>query len=341
LKLHELAAEPAQVLYVDVAAATAIDALMMALLVEFRSVIVSRGLRCVLTGVSPPLIPVLKLYRGDQPAPPLEPPRRRKRPMEQLAALGELIVTHLREPVSFIGELVASLGLVVRRRARINWRALPRLIERAGADALLIVIVLDFLVGFVVALQATRQLEMLGANIYVADLVGISVTRELVPLITAIILAGRSGASFSAELGTMRVTEEIDALKTMGISPMPYLVLPRVMALAVVSPILALVGDAAAILGGLVVAVTGLDLTADAYFGQLRVALLPSDVWTGLVKSFAFGITIALIGCQEGLATRGSAAAVGRRTTATVVASLFFVVVLDALMTAYYRMVNQ
>ncbi|HEU4726719.1 MAG TPA: ABC transporter permease, partial [Kofleriaceae bacterium] len=190
------------------------------------------------------------------------------------------------------------------------------------------------------AFQSANQLKLYGANVYVADVVGIAVTRELAPLMTAIIICGRSGAAFAAEIGTMRVSEEIDALRTMGFAPVPYLVVPRVLALAIAAPILALLGDLAAIVGGLVVAVTSMELTPRGYLNELRTAVVASDVWTGLVKSVVFGAAIAVIGCQQGLATRGAAAGVGRGTTATVVYCLFTLVVIDTLFTMLFRAVG-
>jgi len=243
-------------------------------------------------------------------------------------------------PLLFVGELVDGVLHVLRHPKRGNWRSLPVLIERAGADAIAIVLLLDFLIGFVIALQAMPQLEELGANPYVADLVGLAVTRELAPLMTAIIMSGRSGAAYAAELGTMHVSDEIDALETMGIWSIPHLVLPRIVALAVVAPVLVLLADAAAIAGGLAVAVLSMDLTSQGYFSELRTVVVASDIWTGQVKGVTFAIAIAVIGCHEGLAARGAAAGVGRRTTATVVVSLFAVVVLDCVLTILFRTVG-
>jgi phospholipid/cholesterol/gamma-HCH transport system permease protein len=208
---------------------------------------------------------------------------------------------------------------------------------RAGAEGVPIVLLLNFLVGFVMGFQSARQLQLYGANIYVADVVGISVTRELAPLMTAIIMSGRSGASFAAELGSMRVSEEIDALKTMGFAPAPYLILPRVVALALVAPVLTLLGDVVAMAGGAVVAVATLDVSARGYLAELRSAVGSSDIWTGLVKSFAFGIAIAFIGCQQGFATRGAAEGVGRSTTTTVVSCLFSIVLIDTVFTVFFQ----
>jgi phospholipid/cholesterol/gamma-HCH transport system permease protein len=225
----------------------------------------------------------------------------------------------------------------VRRPRSAHWKEVPPLIERTGADALPIVVLINFLVGFVMAYQAAKQLKMFGANIYVADLVGLSVTRELAPLMTAIIVCGRSGAAFTAEIGTMKVGEEIDALRTFGLRPFSWIVVPRVIALLVVVPILTLLADLIGIIGGLFVGVTSLDLTVAGYLVETKKAIVLWDVYTGVIKSLAFAVAIALIACQQGFATSGGAEGVGQRTTSTVVKCLFTLVLLDALFTMIFR----
>src|SRR5436190_12480237 len=195
--------------------------------------------------------------------------------------------------------------------------------ERTGADAVPIVVLINFLVGFVMAFQGAVQLKQFGANLFVADLVGLSITRELGPLMTAIIVCGRSGAAFAAELGTMKVSEEVDALRTMGIGPLRFLVLPRIIGLFLAMPILTLLGDLVGIAGGLLVGVISLDITITGYLNETRKALGIWDVFQGLVKCGFFGIAIGIVSCQQGLATSGGAEGVGRRTTAAVVTTLF------------------
>jgi phospholipid/cholesterol/gamma-HCH transport system permease protein len=180
-------------------------------------------------------------------------------------------------------------------------------------------------------------LKQFGANIFVADLVALSITRELGPLMTAIIVAGRSGAAFAAELGTMRVSEEIDALVTLGLDPYRFLVLPRVLALLVVTPLLTFLADLCGILGGLLVALLTLDLTVGSFLRETRSALELWDVGSGLVKSVAFGLVLALIACQRGLAASGGAEGVGRAATSAVVTSLFALVLMDALFTVLFN----
>jgi phospholipid/cholesterol/gamma-HCH transport system permease protein len=237
----------------------------------------------------------------------------------------------------FVGDVAVAGVQATRRPAAVNWADLPRLMERAGADGLPIVIVINFLVGLVTAFQAAIQLKQFGANIFVADLVGLSMTRELAPLMTAIIVAGRSGAAFSAELGTMRVSEEIDALRTLGLDPYHFLVFPRVIALVLVLPLLTMLADVVGIAGGLLVAMFSLDLTPSAYLVETRQAVQLWDVFSGLLKTVFFGLNIALIACQRGLATRGGAEGVGRATTSAVVTSLFAIVLIDAIFTVIFN----
>jgi phospholipid/cholesterol/gamma-HCH transport system permease protein len=313
---------------IDVTRVTAIDGTVMSLLAE-----ITRGTQARLVGAPPRIEELAHLYLGAT-APPLP---FREPAIARIGAATRRGAASLGEILRFTGELVSAVGGVVRRPRAANWRSLPVLVERAGADGLPIVILLNFLVGFVGAFQSIIPLRQFGADVYVADIIGISVTRELAPLITGVIISGRSGAAFAAELGTMRVSEEIDALRTMGIAPHPYLVVPRVVALALVAPVLTLLGAVAGVLGGLAVAVGSLHITSEAYLAELRTIVVPSDVWTGLVKSCAFGIAIALIGCRQGLSTRGAAAGVGRGTTATVVSCLFAIILLDTAFTVIFR----
>jgi phospholipid/cholesterol/gamma-HCH transport system permease protein len=201
-----------------------------------------------------------------------------------------------------------------------------------------IVLLINFLVGLAMAFQAAAQLKRFGANLLVADLIGISVCRELGPLMTAIIISGRSGAAFAAGLGVMQVNGEIDALRTLGFQPMRYLVLPRTLALLIVAPLLTILADVAGVLGGLVVGVLSLDLTVRGYLNQTTRVVTLWDLSSGVLKSVVFALFIALIACQQGLATTGGAEGVGRRTTSAVVLTLFSLILTDALLTIVFRL---
>jgi phospholipid/cholesterol/gamma-HCH transport system permease protein len=327
---------PEPVLVLDLGRATRIDGAIVALVVAVRARLLARGVRCHITAGPDPLRALVHLYRGDEPpTPPVV--QRRERGIARLGGAVDRALAQARQMIGFVGELIRGIVEVARRPASLSWRDLPSLIIRAGTDGIPIVLALNFLVGFVMAYQAARQLALFGANIYAADLVGLSVPRELAPLMTAIIIVGRSGAAYAAELGTMRVSDEIDALRTMGFAPVPYLVVPRVLALVVVAPILTLLGDVVGVVGGIIVGHTSLGIAPAGFLAELRTAVELSDVWTGLCKSVAFGAAIALIACQHGLATRGAASGVGRGTTSTVVSCLFTIVVIDTLFTMVFR----
>jgi phospholipid/cholesterol/gamma-HCH transport system permease protein len=321
---------------VDLTRAKAIDGAVMALLVELRTRLNARGVRCELVADDPGIRQMIHLYGGDRPLRPSTAPPRRG-PTEALLAATSRFGAALAAPVAFFGELVEALGLMLRQPAQVNWRDLPEQVTRAGADGVPIVLLLNFLVGFVTAFQSVNVLRTYGANAYVADLVGVSVTRELAPLLTAIIVGGRSGASFAAELGAMRVSEEIDALKTMGFSPTAFLVYPRVLALALVAPGLTLIGDLMGLTGGGMVAVSSLGLSFTGFVTRLHDVLGWRDLVSGMIKSVAFGAMIGFVGCQQGFSTRGAAVGVGRSTTATVVLCLFQIVVLDTVFTVLFR----
>jgi len=179
------------------------------------------------------------------------------------------------------------------------------------------------------ALMSAYQLKQFGANIFIANLVGVSMTRELGPLMTAIIVAGRSGSSIAAEISTMTVTEEVDALKTMGIRPLSYLVIPKVYAITIAQPLLTVLADFLGILGGFLVAIIYLDLSAVAFIQQLLQSMVLKDIWTGLVKSVVFAWMIVVVACYKGFIVKGGAEGVGRVTTSSVVTSIFLVIVAD------------
>jgi phospholipid/cholesterol/gamma-HCH transport system permease protein len=324
------------VLVIDLSRATRLDGAIVALVAAQRARLHARGVRCSITAGSEQQRALVHLYRGDE-LPRAAEIRRREHGIARLGGAIDHALAQAREVVAFIGELLGAIPAIVRRPERLSWRDLPGLIVRAGTDGIPIVLVLNFLIGFVMAYQAARQLALFGANVYAADLVGLSVPRELAPLMTAIIIVGRSGAAYAAELGTMRVSDEIDALRTMGFAPVPYLVVPRILALVVVAPVLTLLGDVVGVVGGVVVGQASLGITPAGFLAELRTAVEASDVWTGLCKSVAFGAAIGLIGCQHGLATRGAASGVGRGTTRTVVSCLFTIVIIDTLFTMVFR----
>ncbi|MSR77475.1 MAG: ABC transporter permease [Candidatus Omnitrophica bacterium] len=205
-----------------------------------------------------------------------------------------------------------------------------------GNESLFIVCLVSASVGAVLALQAAYQLRQFGALLYTGSLVSVSMTRELGPVITAIVIAGRVGASITAELGTMKVQEEIDALITMGIPAAPFLVVPRIFGLVVMLPCLTILSYAVGMIGGYLVGVVGLHINSDLYLHGNFSALVPKDMWTGLAKSFVFSLIIGVIACYEGLSVKGGADGVGRATTQSVVLSIISIIVADGIFTAIF-----
>lgn len=313
-----------------------VDGGAMALLVHLRTELQQRGVQSEFVAAPARVQEVIHLYRGD-----VRPGRRKRRkPQGTLDQLGRAttdVLYELQLVLAFFGQMVVSAIGLMRAPRSANWRELSPTMERAGADAIPIVILINFLVGLVTAFQAALQLKKYGADIFVADMVGLSMTRELGPLMTAIVVCGRSGAAFAAELGSMKVNEEIDALRTMGFGPMRFLVLPRTIGLMLVMPLLTLMADAMGVLGGLVVSLFTLDVGITGYLNQTQKAVHVWDVYSGLLKSVFFALAITLIACQQGLAASGGAEAVGRRTTASVVTTLFALIVIDSVFTVLFQ----
>lgn len=235
------------------------------------------------------------------------------------------------ELLSFVGEASVALAASIRHPARIRWRPILFNIRTAGFDALPIVGLLAFLLGIVVAYQAATQLRKYGADLFVADLVGLSMLREFAPLMTAIIVAGRSGSAYAAQIGTMSVTEEIDAMRTIGIAPMELLVLPKIIALAIALPLLTLFADIMGVYGGMIMARTQFGLGFDIFLERLLASVSATSYLIGIGKAPVFAGIIAVVGCFQGLRTRGGADAVGRQTTRAVVQAIFLVILADAL----------
>ena len=240
----------------------------------------------------------------------------------------------------FIGNAFIAFLRLVSGKANFRRRDLLIIIQQCGAQALPIVSLISILVGLILAFIGAIQLKVFGAQIYVASLVGIGMVRALAAIMTAIIMAGRTGASFAAQLGTMQVNEEIDALKTLGISSMEFLVLPRMLALFLMMPLLSLYADLMGILGGLIVGVSMLDLNFMEYYIKTRESVHLNDLWVGLFSAAVFGILVALSGCMRGIQCGRSADAVGEATTSAVVTSIVSIVVAMALITVVCNVLN-
>jgi phospholipid/cholesterol/gamma-HCH transport system permease protein len=206
----------------------------------------------------------------------------------------------------------------------------------AGFDSLMIVFFVDFFIGMVLAMQSAYQLEQMGAAIYVAALVGVSMTREIGPVLTALVIAGRVGAAITAELSTMKVTEQVEALETLSLNPIRYLVAPRFLALFLMLPCLTLVGDLVGMFGGYLIGITQLGLPSGLYIDTTIAFLTVKDITTGLLKSCVFSMVITMIACYQGLSTEDGAEGVGRSTTRSVVTSFILIIIADALLTAVF-----
>ena len=242
--------------------------------------------------------------------------------------------------LAFLGEAFLSVLKLLRGTARFRRADFLLLVQGCGAQALPIVTLISFLVGVILAYVGAIQLRQFGAQIYVADLVGIAMTREMGAMMAAIIMAGRTGAAFAAELGTMQVNEEIDALTTLGISPMEFLVLPRMLALALMMPLLCIYADLMGILGGATVGLGMLDLGGAQYYHQTIGAVGLDDILAGLIKSGVFGVLVAIAGCLRGMECGRSSAAVGWAATSAVVTGIVSIIVSDAIMTVIFDLIG-
>ncbi len=263
------------------------------------------------------------------------PPEERRRPpfLEQVADHAASAWHNVLEMTTFLGETTVAFGRLLTGRAHFRRSELWALMQECGADALPIVSLISLLVGLIFAFVSAVQLSMFGAEIYVASLVGIGIVRVMGAIMTGIIMAGRTGAAFAARLGTMQVNEEIDALATLGISPVEYLVLPRILALVFMMPLLCVYADLMGILGGLVVGVFMLDLNVMEYLNMTQNTVRLQDFWIGLLHSAVFGVLVALAGCMRGIRCGRNASAVGDATTAAVVTGIVSIVVATAVIT--------
>jgi phospholipid/cholesterol/gamma-HCH transport system permease protein len=233
--------------------------------------------------------------------------------------------------VSFTGELIIDLIATCVNPRLVRWSDVLLYMRRAGVEGLPIISLIALLLGLILAFMSSLQLKQFGANIYVASLLAIAMVKELGPIMTAILVAGRSGSAFAAEIGTMKVNEEVDALTVMGMDPMYFLALPKVIASMIVVPLLTIYADLLGIIGGLIVGVGLLDLTVFSYIQETKNILTVFDFTSSFIKSLVFAFLIAGIGCQRGFQVRGGAAAVGTATTSAVVAAIFLIIVVDSI----------
>ncbi len=245
-----------------------------------------------------------------------------------------------RDLLNFLGHAVIVLGRSIRHPGNVRMTSLVHHIEQAGLNALPIVGLISFLIGIVLAFQGAEQLSKFGAQIFTVNIVSQGILREMGVLLTAIMLAGRSGSAFTAQIGTMKVREEVDAMRTIGLDPMEVLVLPRIWALVISLPLLAFFANIMGLLGGAIMATVVLDVTFFQFARQLSEAVTLWTFWIGIIKAPVFGFIIGLVGCYEGMRVSGSAESVGRMTTRAVVESIFLVIVLDALFSILFAVLG-
>lgn len=335
---QELAAAPdIDSLSVDGSQLTAWDSSLVSYLAETIAWSGARGIAVDCDGMPDGVQALLRLASA-------VPEREELRPIavreNLLAGIGREFLDLARstgEIMGFVGESVIAFRRMIAGKARFRTSDLWLIVQQAGADALPIVSLVSFLVGLILAYIGIQQLEQFGAKIFIANLVGLAMVIQMGALITAIVLAGRTGAAFAAQLGTMQVNEEIDALRTLGISPMEFLVLPRMTALILMTPLLAIYANLMGILGGAFVATTIGGVTATEYFNQTQAAVGVNHVAQGLINATVYGAIIAISGCLRGMQCGRSAAAVGLATTSAVVTAIVFIVVAAAVLTVVFN----
>ncbi|HYD25458.1 MAG TPA: ABC transporter permease [Croceibacterium sp.] len=291
-----------------------------------------------ITGASEQAGKLIATVRESASTAPYEPERL---PLAErvLAGRGEAVIRFGRNVVNFVGFLGATLialGAIVRHPRRFPYRALVRQFELVGVSALPIIGLMSFLIGIVIAQQGAAQLRQFGAEIYTINLTGRLALRELGVLMTAIMVAGRSGSAFAAQLGTMKLTEEIDAMRTIGVSPIEALVVPRILANVLMMPLLGFFSAVIAIIGGAVIADLTLGIPFLTFLARIKEVVPLYDVWVGLIKAPVFGLIVALAGCYQGMQVKGDSEQVGLRTTMAVVQGIFMVIVLDAFFAVFF-----
>jgi phospholipid/cholesterol/gamma-HCH transport system permease protein len=301
----------------------------MALLYELAEGRLVPGLRAEIRGLRPEFRTLLSAFPPGEALKSLEDAPARRRLFDEVGASTVSMLADLRAQMAFLGSLVQGFAAVLRRPRAMRWREVAVVFEKAGVNALPIVSLISLLMGLVIAFEAAQPLEMFGAQIFIANMIGLVMVREFSPIFTAIIFAGRSGSAFAAEIGTMKVNEELNALETMGLDPMRFLVIQRVFAGTVLMPVLAAYSMVMGVLGGIIV-MLAMGFPFAQIWDQLVGALGVSDVLVGVTKSFVFGAVVAGLGCLRGMQTKEGPNAVGDSTTRAVVAGILMIIVIDS-----------
>jgi len=334
-----LAAAPAQRIVVDAAAVNYCDGGGVAMLVDLLRQPRAADAGVSVRGLRPEFQALLDQFDLTVLAEPAEAPPKRLNAIEEIGRAAATLGRDMRTQIVFVGETASALGYAFTHPHRVRWKDVWYTCEQVGANALPIVALISFLLGVILAFQAAVPMRQFGAEIFVADLVGLSILRELGPLMTAILLAGRSGAAFAAEIGTMKVNEELNALTTMGLDPVRFLVVTRILAALLMVPLLSLFADLIGVLsGGLTM--LSFNIPIVTYLKEVDSIVDLKDVLAGLVKTPVFAILIAGIGCLRGLETQTGASAVGISATRAVVSGIVLLVVVDGIFAVIYYILD-
>lgn len=315
------------------------DSRLLVQLSRITELATSHAIEIDYTGLPPGVQKLLKLTQKKSLSPP-EKANQGSHLLEEIGAHTLDFLKQTQEILAFTGEIIFSYMRFFTGRARFLKRDLMFFLYDCGPGALPIVALISFLVGFTLAFIGAVQLKMFGADIYVANLVGLTMTREMGPMMAAIIMAGRTGSSYAAQLGTMQVNEEVDALQTMGLNPIDFLVLPRLTALLLMMPLLAICADFIGIAGGFFIGCFSLDISPILYYEQTITAVHLNHFLVGIIKACVFGYIVAFCGCLKGMHCGRSADAVGKATTASVVMAIVFIVITDAGFTFFFNIIG-
>ena len=330
--LRELAPGPVRQARIDISAIDALDSTGAWILHRTLKQLRAGGLTAEFAGVGRAFGEMLELIERDDVEQKLE--REEISPViamvQRVGEAAYAVCDKAADLLNFLGVTVLTTVRTAARPGRLRLISLASHVERVGLNALPIVGLLSFLIGVVLAFQGADQLKRFGAEIFTVNLLGVSILREMGVLLTAIIIAGRSGSAFTAEIGTMQVNEEIDAMRAIGLDPIEVLVLPRILALVIALPLLAVFADLMGLLGGALMSFVVLDISLVQFAERLKEVVPMWAFWIGMIKAPVFGLAIGLVGCHEGLGVSGSAESVGKQTTKSVVVAIFLVIIIDA-----------
>ena len=334
--------EARDVTAIDIGGLTRIDTAGAWLLVDLHNRLSAGGKEVEINGASDAQAQLIDVVRASMPPQDMAMPKP-KTLLDQIETLGQMVTRGARKTVeltSFLGQVVATLVGILFHPRRLRLTSLVHHCQEVGLNAVPIVALMAFLIGVVLAFQGAVQLRQFGAEVFVVDLIAISVLRELGILLTAIIVAGRSGSAFTAAIGSMKMREEIDAMRTIGLDPVTILVVPRVLALMLMLPALGLIADISGLVGGAVMSWIELGVSPAVFQSRL---VSNTDVWhfgVGMIKAPFFALIIGIIGCYEGMKVGGDAESLGRLTSTSVVLSIFMVIVMDAMFSIFFAIVG-